>query len=154
MAARRNQRCRHDIKCTKTHTRAVMRSLAIRQTDIKLITDSIYHGFKRSQLVIFFAGPIIVPAYLCHRQSKGIDTSSCFTWNYPDFHRVFRSGWKYGKNAFMSYQNICNLLNKYLRKQGLNWCVNSLHKSELERPSSCSCLTVPYVYLESLFVVL
>lgn len=79
MAARRNQRCRHDIKCTKTHTRAVMRSLAIRQTDVKLITDSIYHGFKRSHLVIFFAGPIIVPAHLCHHRSNGVNNSPCFT---------------------------------------------------------------------------
>ena len=33
--------------------------------------------------------------------------------------------------------------NKYLHKQGLNWCVSSLHISKLERPSSCSCLTIP-----------
>ena len=129
-----------------------MRSWTIGQPCIKLITDSIYHGFKRSLLVVFFAGPTIVLACDCHHQSNSINTNSYFAWNYAAFHRIFKSGWKYRKRAFMSYRNICILLNKYVRKHGLNWCVNSLHISELERPSSCSCLTVPYVHLGSLFV--
>ena len=46
----------------------------------------------------------------------------------------------------MSYRNIYIFFNKYVRKHGLNWRVNSLHISELEWPSSRSCLTVPYVH--------
>ena len=72
--------------------RAAMHSCSIRQTCIKLITDSICHGLKWSQLVAFFAGPIIVPAHDCRRQSKGINISSCFTQNYAVFHRVFQAG--------------------------------------------------------------
>ena len=102
----------------------------------------------------FFAGPAIFLAYDCHHQSNSINTSPYFAWDYAAFHRVLKSGWKYGKWAFVSYRNICTSFNKYVRKEGLNWSVNSLHIPELERPSSCSCFTVPYVYLWSLFVYL
>ena len=93
-----------------------------------------------------------LPAYACRSQSKGIKTSSCFLLNYAAFHTVFNLGWQYGKRAVMSHENICTLLNKYLRKQGLDWSVNLLHISELERPSSCSLLTVRYAYLWSLCI--
>ena len=69
---------RHYIKCTKTHMRATMRtrSWTIGRPCIKLFTDSIYHGFKRSLLVVFFAGPTIVLACNCHHQSNSINTNS------------------------------------------------------------------------------
>ena len=60
--------------------RATSRNQTTRQTCINLITDSIYHGLNgHSWLHIFFACSIIVPAYDCHRLSKDIIASSCFT---------------------------------------------------------------------------
>ena len=65
----------------------------------------------------------------------------------------FGSRWVWRTRIRPPSQNcVAAPLNKYLCKQGLNWCVNSLHVSELERPWSCSCLEVTYVYLGSLFI--
>ena len=62
------------------------------------------------------------------------------------------------KKCILLFQKIqlnwteCPLIDKHVSKQALNWRINSLHISEIERPSSCSCLTVPYVYLGLLLV--
>ena len=91
--------------------RATRRGWTIRRACLKLITDSIYHDFKLSLMVVFFAGPNIVLAYDCRHQSNSINLV-LFSHAITLLFRRFTS-----QNEYMKKEPSCHIGTYILCKQ-------------------------------------